>query len=173
MKIFSQVAMGILGVIVGLGTVGCETKPTMGEFNVTVSLSDGFNPAGSIEVDLVGVQAGRDLSSIEGVSVNEYFGAMNQYRRDLDRRVGLVFRPSDSRSQSIDLTRRGPHYADWKNANVMHLVVLADLSNSGGPDLRRLTLPLDKHRWKRKDLDIVIDSTKVSSVYAPEPVKNE
>ncbi len=172
MKILSQLAMGVLGAIVALGSVGCETKPTMGEFNVTVSLADGFNPVGSVEVDVVGVQDGRDLVSIEGISVSDYFGAMNPYRRDLDRKIGLVFRADTDREHRIDLTRRGPHYANWKNANVMHLVVLADLSSSGGPDLRRLTLPLDKHRWKRKNLEILIDATKVSSAYAPEPVKN-
>jgi hypothetical protein len=171
MRVFKQIAVGVLGVVVGLGSVGCESKPSMGEFNVTVSLADGFVPTESFEVDLVGVPDGEDKNAIENYSVDNYFGAMNEYRANLDRRIQLVFRPNGDRSQNIDLTRRGSHYVDWKNANVMNLVVLADLPPNQ-PDLRRRTLTLDKRRWKRKNLVFVIDSQKVSPLYSPEPEKN-
>jgi len=172
MSVFKRIAVGVLGAAVALGAVGCESKPSMGEFNVTVSLADGFTPTESFEVDLVGVPDGEDKTAIESESVDSYFGAMNEYRTNLQRRIQLVFRPNGPRSQHVDLTRRGSHYVDWKNANVMHLVVLADLPSPSGPDLRRRTLTLDKRRWKRKNLEFVIDSQKVSPVYSPEPEKN-
>ena len=63
MKVISQLTMGLLGVIVAMGAVGCETKPSMGEFNVTVSLAPGYDPSGSLEVDLVGVPDNKDKRS--------------------------------------------------------------------------------------------------------------
>ncbi len=171
MSVFKRIAVSVLGAAMALGAVGCESKPSMGEFNVTVSLADEFTPTGSFEVDLVGVPDGDEKAAIESVSVDSYFGAMNEYRTNLHRRVQLVFRPNGPRSQSVDLTRRGSHYVDWKNANVMHLVVLADLPPNE-PDLRRRTLTLDKKRWKRNNLEFVIDSQKVWPKYSPEPEKN-
>jgi len=168
MKIVSQLAVGLLGLVMALGSVGCESKPSMGEFNVTVTLADGFNPARDIEVDLVGVAEGRDLNAMEEVTVSNYFKAMNEFRASQKYRIPLVFRKDGPRSQTVDLTRRGPYYATWKNANVMHMVALARLDEPTGPDRRRAVLPLDKRRWKTKNLTVVIDKAEVSPVPAPE-----
>jgi hypothetical protein len=65
------------------------------------------------------VADGRDKEAIEGVTVSDYFRAMNKFRTEQDRRIALVFRPGGERSQTVDLTRKGPYYNEWKTANVM------------------------------------------------------
>lgn len=172
MRMMRQLAVGLLAMVSALGATGCQSKPAMGEYTVTVALAEGFTPAGSLEVDLVGVAEGRDKEAIEEESVSDYFRAMNAFRTQQTHRIPLVFRPGGERTQTVDLTRRGPYYADWKNANVMHLVALARLDEPTGPDLRRYVLPLDKRRWNTKNLRLVIDSSKISPNPAPLPLED-
>lgn len=170
MRTLSHLAIGLLGLVVALGSVGCESKPSRGEYTLTISLHEDFKPQRDIEVDLVGVAAGRDLETMKAESVSSYFRAGNNFRATQPYRTALVFRKDGERSKTVDLSRRGL-YAEWNDPSVMYLVAMARLDDPSGPDLRQYVLPLDKRRWKTKKLSLVIDSSRVSPLPAPEALE--
>lgn len=181
-----QVFTVLLSVAMVMGLIGCESKPRLGEFTVTVSLSSDFAQGGSIpptEVDLIGLPAA-ELSTAQNTSVSTYFQPLNPYRQSLVQgkdRVTLVFRDGDSGPKTVELNRKGKDrdtWQHWYQRGVVDMVVLADLrgpgisDQPGDADFRRFTLTLDKARWKgRGNLNIVVQPARVYSASQPEPQK--
>lgn len=181
----SRVMMVLTMLAIGASLVGCTSKPRLGEFTVTVSLSNEF-AQGSIpptEVDLVGLPAS-EITAAQNTSVSTYFQPLNPYRQSLvagKDRITLVFNNESPGAKTVELTRKGKDrdtWQHWYQRGVIDMVVLADLRGAGisdqpgDADLRRFTISLDKSRWKgRPGFNIIVQPARVSSDRQPDPVK--
>lgn len=178
MNLFQKMMAVMLGLSLVLGLGGCSCTPKLGNYTVTVKLSDQFGEQFTpFDVDLIGLTPA-DKAWAESKSVSTYFSGSDADRNSFQtegaekRRIPLTFGPGRERSYTLTLDKKSELYNQWKN-QVRYLGVFAQLegvSASGGTDPRRGVLSLDQCDWGgRRQLDtIVISPTRVAVPTPPE-----
>lgn len=170
--------MIVLGAMVLGGVVGCESGPSMGRYNVEVSLDPSLaSRAGGppqIMVDLVGLND-TQVAAWESKSMTSYWTTADPLRAEAkDYRKEMPFGPGQTAPQT--LSKSDAIWNKWKERGAMHLFVLADLPGAkadapGTADGRRVILPLDKRRWKTDTIKIVVQNSQLNCTTPPEPPK--
>jgi hypothetical protein len=168
-------------VLAGLltGLVGCASGPSMGRYDVVVTMDPELaNRAGGapqVMVDLVGVND-TEFQQWSGKSMTEYWspnGAMRSESKTY--RYEIPFGPGNAEPKT--LSRKDKVWQAWKDRGALHLFVLADLPGAHGDkpgteDGRRVILPLDKARWTKTDtIQIFVQRTRVTCTTPPDPPK--
>lgn len=178
MNLLQKMMALVLGFSLVLVLGGCSCTPKLGNYTVTVKLSDQFGEQFTpFDVDLIGL-APADKGWAESKSVSAYFSGSDRERDSYQtagtemRRIPLTFGPGRERSYVLTLDKRSDLYNKWKN-QVRYLGVFAQLegvSASGASDPRRGVVSLDQCDWGgRRQLDaIVIFPTRVAVPTPPE-----
>lgn len=155
----------LLALVVGaalLAFASCASAPKPRNYAINVEVDPAL--AGiSLQVDFIGANPVSDLPKLESYSVTEYWKPGDPLRRDAAK-ITLSFGQGRPTKQSVDLNN--PLWTRWLRTGAQHLVVLVDLpgvsaDRMGNADPRRLILPLDANKWKKKGgpLDILIQES--------------
>ena len=163
----------IIALMVG---VGCKSEPSMGQYDVVVSLDQSLIRADktfpTMEVDLVGVNADAGGDRLSHYSMSDYFTPGDTMRAGASR-MTMVFR-SNEKATTQTLKHDDKIWKTWKDSGVMQLYVLAFLPGvhkdaDGSDDARRLIIPLDKRRWDISKLQLNIKASGVRLLQSPKP----
>lgn len=155
---------------------GCESGPSMGRYTIEVSLDSALasRPGGppQITVDLVGLND-TQVPAWTAKSMTAYWTPNDAMRLEAkDYRSEMTFGPGNAETKK--LARDAGVWDTWKSRGAMHLYVLAALPGArgdrpGAEDGRRVILPLDKRRWKKDTIRIVVQNSQLDCVTPPEP----
>lgn len=152
--------------VLGLLMVGCSSAPRMQSYEVVVSLAEGMNPAGTVEVDLVGVDASRK-AQIQAAG-DRY--ASSTVREDIKDKRTLYLSSSE---RTATLTRDDDLWKTWlvdRKQWAKELMVITDLP-VGRDGVSSLTLPLASSRWKTRRIEIEVNRSGLVVLTPMEPEK--
>lgn len=173
LKMFSNACLFAL-ILTTLGLGGC--KSGMKQFDITVRLDESLQEQPpTLDVDLVGIGSGE--ASLREMPVDEYFkaerdGGPSHYRRDLEgtqQKVTMQFSHSDREEKT--LSRSDPIWDNWKQSNLMEIMVIVELLPGTDSDTaRRMFIPLDSGRWESRDNRLTITIQRSRLDLRPQPL---
>lgn len=149
-----------VGVIMGvlLALTGCNsTAPKKLGINIAYDpvTIERLRVFPTVEVDIVEANETM-LKQLEATSIDDYFDPDNMLRDSL-RRKTFYFGEEDNGAKKLEKSDK--IWDTWIDKHgASHVVLFANLARDGakGPDMRRLTLPLAKNRWKSGEINVSI-----------------
>ncbi len=137
---------------------GCST-PGMGKYDITVALDRSLaaedGDMATVEVHFIALTADRGRT-FQQASMSDYWTP----GRSPDRFQKRILKLGETETTAM-LSRKDPVWRSWGKSEAEFLFVLADLPGlyEDQPDVqdpRRLIIPLDKKRWRSRDIEILI-----------------
>lgn len=107
----------------------------------------------SVEVDVVAADEAT-VRLLEKTEIDDYFDPGGFIRGSLRKKT---FRFSEEQHGEQVLSRKDPVWDSWigkRRAGFLVLFVSLPRDGDKGPDLRKLTLPLDSSRWEGDEIDV-------------------
>jgi hypothetical protein len=167
---------GLVAVLLLIGMMGCGGTKRLGRYDLVVTPEDSLRDASRrmplVEVDLIGV-AENDVPNWMAQGVDQHFSGENQLRRDAkdgNYLKTLVFSQDDSGAKTLKAS--DPIWGVWQKRGVTTLFVFASARTfkvaPGGPDRRRLSIPLTTDKWEgsTRQIDLVLRASGVDCATA-------
>lgn len=127
MNLLQKMMAVVLGLSLTLGLGGCSCTPKLGNYTVTVKLSDQFPEQFTpFDVDLIGLTPA-EKGWAESKSVSAYFSGSDADRNSYQtagaemRRIPLTFGPGRDRSYVLTLDKKSERYNLWEEIGRAHV----------------------------------------------------
>lgn len=173
-----RVGMVLAGLMIVSGMIGCTTKLKLGRYDLVVTPDASLRDSGSgklplVEVDLIGVSE-NEIGTWTAQSVDQHFSGENA-RRAAAKEYTRTFTFSQDDAGAKTLASNDPIYQAWEKRGVTALFVFASARtfrvSPGGPDGRRLSIPMTTDKWEVRKIDLVLKSGGVECATAMKVVK--
>lgn len=173
-----RVAVLLIGAMTVSGMIGCTSKLKLGRYDLVVTPDASLRDTGTgklplVEVDLIGVSE-NEIATWNAQSVDQHFSGENA-RRAAAKDYTRTFTFSQDDAAPKTLASNDPIYQVWEKRGVTTLFVFASARtfrvSPGGPDGRRLSIPLTTDKWEVRKIDLLLKSGGVECGTAMKVVK--